>query len=233
MTDLMTEMPQKGAVRLPPQGTFLLPVDIVGLGDIERNQSVVVTGEHALGVAVGVILEKFECQSLRLIVALRDHRQAQTEQGVQHAALGDLQAEPGEGIALGGKIGYYPVQPARTAEIAGIIGGYDPVAHAYLVVIRAQSIALRFGTLQLRSPESVRPLSQCRHEAAVGQERKRAAAVQTAHIFEEDHMLAMGTVKSFHWALCRGFAIVIESEGDRGEISRGTPTSDVSHFLHA
>jgi hypothetical protein len=58
-----------------------------------------------------------------------------------------------------------------------------------------------------------------RHEAAVGQERERAAAVETAYILEKDQVLAMGTVKSFHWALGRELPIVFESADDRGEIS--------------
>ncbi len=49
MADLVTEVPQKSAVRLLLQGAFLLPVDVVGLRDIEGDQSVVVTGQHSLG----------------------------------------------------------------------------------------------------------------------------------------------------------------------------------------
>ena len=102
MADLVTEVPQKSAVRLFLQGAFLLPVDVVGLRDIEGDQSVVVTGQHSLRVAVGVILEEFEGESLRVILALRDHRQAKTQQGIQHAPFCDLEAEPGDGVAIGG-----------------------------------------------------------------------------------------------------------------------------------
>jgi hypothetical protein len=158
-----------------------------------------VTGQHALGVAVGIVLEEFKGEPLRLIVALRNDRQAETEQGVQHATFCHLQAEPGHGITPGGKIGNHLVQPARAAKIAGIAGRHGPVADTHAVVIRAQPIACRFRIFQFRSPHSVIALGQCRHEAAVGQEGERAVAVETAYILEENQILAMGTVKCFHW----------------------------------
>ena len=65
MADLVAEMPQKSAVRLLLQRALLLPVHIVRFRDIDGDQSIVVPGEHALGIAVAGVLEKLERQTLR------------------------------------------------------------------------------------------------------------------------------------------------------------------------
>src|ERR1700723_3259549 len=114
MSDFVAKMAQQSAIRLLLQGALLLAMDIVRLGDVDGNQSVVVTGEHALGIAAVPVLEKLERQPRTPVSVLGRNRQAQAEQRVEHAPLGDLQAEPRDAVALAGYVGNGPVQPART-----------------------------------------------------------------------------------------------------------------------
>src|ERR1700732_1241315 len=60
VSNLVTEMTQQGAVRLLLQGALLLAMNVIRLGNVDGDQSVVVAGEHPFRIAVARILEELE-----------------------------------------------------------------------------------------------------------------------------------------------------------------------------
>ena len=142
VSDLMAKMPQKSAVRLFLQRALLFAMHIVSFGNVDGDQPIVVSREYALGIAIRGVLQKLKREPVacRRSSALSA---AQAEQRVQHAPLGDLESEPCHHVALDGQIGNNAIQSARSAEATGVIGRNHPIAHAHLIVIRAQPIAAR------------------------------------------------------------------------------------------
>src|ERR1700728_160270 len=86
---LVAEMPQKGAVGLLLQRALRFAVHVIGFGDVDGDESVVVPGESARRVAVRGVFQKLEREPFTAAV-LRHYRQTQPEERVQHATLGDL-----------------------------------------------------------------------------------------------------------------------------------------------
>ena len=69
-----------------------------------------------------------------------------------------------------------------------------------MVVVGTQAIGLIPATRPLVAPQPILTLLNGGHEVPVGQVRKRMAAVETADVFEENEMLAVGAMKGFHVA---------------------------------
>ena len=100
MPDLVPEVPQKSAVRLILRGALLLPMHIVRFRDIDGDQSIVVSGQHALCIAVAGVFQEFKPQACRTRGPLGLYRQLQPQKRVKHAPLRDFQPEPGEAISI-------------------------------------------------------------------------------------------------------------------------------------
>src|SRR5208283_5297941 len=140
MSDFMAEVAQERAVGFFLERALLFALDVVRFGNVDGDQSVIVSGQYALGIAIGGILQKLKRQPGIAVTALRNDRQPESEQSVYHAALGELQSEPRCGVAQGGKIRNDPIQATRSTKRPRLIGWHRPVAHAGLVIVPAQSI---------------------------------------------------------------------------------------------
>src|SRR5208337_5559740 len=124
MADFVAEMAQERAIGLLPQRALLLAMDVVRLGNVHGDQSIVVSREYALSIAIAGILQKLKCQSGTAITVLGCYRQPEFEQGIQHSALGELQAMPRSRVPGTGKIRNDPTQATRYAKPVGLIGGH-------------------------------------------------------------------------------------------------------------
>src|SRR6185312_4262623 len=71
MPDLVTEVAQQRAVLLVLHLPLLFPVNIVGLGNIDRDEPVVMTCQNPPAVTAGRILQKMELHArvVRLLLA--------------------------------------------------------------------------------------------------------------------------------------------------------------------
>src|SRR5438445_6315348 len=80
MTDLMSKVTQQRAVLLVLQQPLLLPANVVGFGNVDRDESVVVTCQDPAAITAGRILQKvkFDAGVVRLLLAC--HRQPEAQQ---------------------------------------------------------------------------------------------------------------------------------------------------------
>src|SRR5579863_4236677 len=75
VANLVTEMPQKGAVWFLLQRALCLAMHIVRLGDIDGDQSIVMTCEYTLGIPGTRILQELEREARAGDTVLRFDRQ--------------------------------------------------------------------------------------------------------------------------------------------------------------
>jgi hypothetical protein len=77
---------------------------------------------------------------------------------------------------------------------------HRPVAHVLPVVVGTQAVSLILATRPLIAPQAILALLDGGHKIAIGQVRKRVAAVQTTDVLEENEMLTMRAMEGFHVA---------------------------------
>ena len=98
----MAEMPEQRPVVLAHLRAHLLALGGVRLGDVERDQSVVVTGQDMLAARSGTVRvgEEIEGQShLVAGIRLRPDRQSERQQRIDRPLLGRLDAGPAFAVA--------------------------------------------------------------------------------------------------------------------------------------
>jgi hypothetical protein len=114
---------------------------IVGLGHVQRDQSLVMPGHDLLRPALhgGRIVEEVERQALGGggLFRLGFQRQAQADQGVEQAPLGFFHFAPQGRHRRIGQIGNRAVVAAGTAHPARRIARSQPVADAKVIVVGA------------------------------------------------------------------------------------------------
>src|ERR1700730_5101452 len=91
MAYLVAKMPQQRPVLLVLKLPLLLPPVVVRLSDIDCNEPIVVSCEDAPAIATGGIRQKLELNTGIVGRLLAGHRQAETQQGINEAPLGDFQ----------------------------------------------------------------------------------------------------------------------------------------------
>ena len=142
----------------------------------------------------------------RIVDAVGD-RQAQVQQAVDQAPLGDLELVPGLALPLDRRIGDGARQPARRAQRMRIVGRDRPVAD---VVRRCSSRTADSRTARRRPaarPRSRGPGIERPDLGDVGQEGELPSAAHAAVVFEEDEMVAVVAVEDPHlprWYGARG-----------------------------
>ena len=87
-------------------------MSVVGFGDVERDDAVVMTGHYA--VALRIAFEELEFEAAFRVFLTRLHRQAQFREGVKQAALGGFDAIPVDAVLRRREIGNGARQLART-----------------------------------------------------------------------------------------------------------------------
>ncbi len=132
VAELVAEMAEQRAVVLAHLDAHLFSLGGIGLGDVERDQAVVVAGQHMLAgrrAADQRIGEEIEGDAdLVAGVRLWADRQAKGEQRIDGALLGRLDPDPALAVACDGQVGNGLVQRAGAAEAAARLG--RPVAAA-------------------------------------------------------------------------------------------------------
>ena len=121
--DLVAEMAEQRAIRLAHLMAAALALGVVGLGEIDGDEPVVVSGEHRLG-AVG---EKIEGEAVRILEP-GDERQAQLQERVEQAVLRGLQHAPMDEVVRQRQVGDGAVVPACRTERFGAVDRDQPVA---------------------------------------------------------------------------------------------------------
>ena len=140
----MAEVTEQRAIGLTHLLARLLAKRVVGLGDVDGDQPLVVTREDVLGG--GAALER-EGQATLLPGCTPIDRQTKAKQAVQEPALGGLEACP-RLLRIGGiERGDHLVERAGQTEWTVALNRDRPVADIVLHVVGAQSVTavLRFA----------------------------------------------------------------------------------------
>jgi hypothetical protein len=87
--NLVPEMPEQRSIGLAHLMAPTLAFGVIGLGEIDSDEAVVVTSEDRQRS----VAEKVESEAIR-ILRLGDHRQSQFEQCVEQTVLGALHHTP-------------------------------------------------------------------------------------------------------------------------------------------
>src|SRR6476469_2614312 len=96
VADLVTEMPDQRAIRLVHLRAARLAFGIVGFGDVERDLTLVVTGQH---FRAGILGEELEDDAVRGVFRPALYRQTEPQQIVDQAMFGALDLPPQNEIA--------------------------------------------------------------------------------------------------------------------------------------
>ena len=189
----MTEQRAVGLAHLPPHA---LAFGIVGLGQIDGDEAVVVAGHHRLGRrAVGRRRgQKIERQPVLGILQLGLQRQPKLEQRVEQPVLGDLDLAPVRLVLRQRQIGNHPVVTAGRAELLGAVDRNQPIAGAVLRIGAIAVAALALG----QRPQAALALFQSADRLGGRQIAKAAAAAFAADVLEIERLSAMLAFKKLH-----------------------------------
>jgi hypothetical protein len=142
VTDLVAEVTEQRAVRLTHHQADSFAHDVVGLGDIKRDQPLVVAGENFGDAAIGLdlVLEEGEGKTLLRIVSLIGDGQLEVEEAIDEAAFRAFHELPEQMILLAAQVGNGLVEPTRIAKRLGSMPfrrslRNHPVADRFLGVI--------------------------------------------------------------------------------------------------
>ncbi len=116
MADLVADMPHKRAVRLSHGLPSRLPLRVVGLGDVDGDEPVVMSREHPLDASVRTRLVGDQVEgeaALRVLLAIRP-RQPPAHQGSNHVAFGELDLAPAFEVRRDRQVRHEMVVPAGT-----------------------------------------------------------------------------------------------------------------------
>jgi hypothetical protein len=138
----MAEVAEQRAVGLAHRAAHLFAVGVVGFGDVQRDEAVVVAGHDAR--TIFAVLEEFECQAMLRIGLARRHVEAERGQRVQQTPFRHLQPVPVEPVIRRAQIRYRARELAGPAQRVGRVGGDHPVADIFdrIVVAPPEQCAL-------------------------------------------------------------------------------------------
>jgi len=119
VADFMAKVAEQRAVALVQAHAHLLALGVVGLAQVEGDETLGVTGQHAL--AADALLD-VERQALFGVVTLREQGQIERIQAVDEAALGLLYFMPEPMILRLRQVGDDIVEAAGLAELFARIG---------------------------------------------------------------------------------------------------------------
>ena len=130
MPDLVPEVAEQGPVILAEQHPPPLALDVVGLGDVHRDEAVEVARQHGRPhpVALGRIDQEVEGEARHGVLGAGHQRQPEPHQGVEHPVLGGLDLAPAGQVPADGEVGDDAVVAAGGAEPLGCPIGNQPVA---------------------------------------------------------------------------------------------------------
>jgi hypothetical protein len=137
----MSEQRAVGLAHLVPPS---LALGVIGLCKIDRDQPVLVAGQHR-GRPVG---QKIERQPFR-ILRLGGERQFQLQERVEEPVFRDLDRAPMNEISWQGQVWDRAVVAARRTELFVAVGRHQPVAH---LVRRVGAIAVAPARRRQRRP---------------------------------------------------------------------------------
>ena len=199
--DLVAEMTEQGAVGLAHLPPHALAFGIVGLGQVDGDEAVVVAGHHRLGRrAVGRRAvwrrsgQKIERQPVLGILQLGLQRQPKLEQRVEQPVLGELDLAPVRLVLGQRQIGDHPVVTAGGAKLLGAVHRNQPVAGAELRIGAIAVTALALG----QRPQPALALFQSADRLGGRQIAKAAAAAFAADVLEIERLSAMLAFKKLH-----------------------------------
>jgi len=128
MANFVAEMAEESAVRFPKRNAAAFAFDIVSFGDVERDDSIGVTGES-------VAAEEFEFQFFRPSI-----EEMEAKEIVNAAALGRFDFGPEFEIAGDGHIGNELVAAAGEAKVIWIGRRDEPIARGMFKIVGATAI---------------------------------------------------------------------------------------------
>src|SRR3954447_5743662 len=187
--DLVAEMPEQRPVGLAHLQPAPLALDVVGLGQRDRDQAVVVAGQDLLP-ALRIVGEEIEDQAMFGIVLPGLERQLPADQGIEQPVLRHLQLTPAGELRLIRQIRHDAVMPAGAAIAGSVARVRQPVA-GIMLGIAAQHATFALGGQ--RPPGPALSLSvgfDCRHGLLFGQERDTMAAAFAGAVLEIDDVAA-------------------------------------------
>ena len=191
----MTKMPQQRAINLVQVETNAFALEIVGLGDIHGDKSVIVPGHYPNVVFIQDVgsrfLEKLKSKAPMCVAGRAEDGQSEARQSVDQSALALLKFSPIVHIRWVGQVGNRFVQDAGQAIItlAGLRN--HPVACLPLNGIPAEPVGSSMGFRQEGTPLVVRARGfESAQGVMVGQVTQRARASQASSILEEDELSA-------------------------------------------
>ena len=112
-------------------------------------------------------------------------------------------------------------QAAGAAQGLRIALRHGPIANVLPVVVGTQPVGLLLAAGSFIPPQLIRTLLDGGHQVAVGQVGERASAIQAADVFEENQVLTVGAVESFHGF---GLRALLKAQFDRNAAS---PAPDI------
>jgi hypothetical protein len=131
MPCFMAEMTKQRAVWFAQVGAPLFPFGVVGLGQIQGDNTVLMTRKHH---RARVIDQNLERQAEFRIFDARFKRQPQPQQPIEQMMFCQLKLSPSHEIRFDRKIGNDSVVTARRAECVLGISREQPIAGAHLRV---------------------------------------------------------------------------------------------------
>lgn len=138
---LMAKVAENGAIGFGHRLAHALAHRGIGLGDIDGNEPVRMTGDHATALAElrGRIGQEIKRNPPRIAFP-RHHRQAQAQQAIYQASLLGLQTLPQPRIARHTEVRDGAIQAAGPTERLGFLIGHHPVAHRVHRIVPALAI---------------------------------------------------------------------------------------------
>ena len=151
----MPKMAEDRPVRLAHRGAPAFPLAVVGLDESDRDQPVVVAGEHLRSI-LGRIGKKFEDQAVHGIFAPRLQWQAELQQSVEQPMLGKFNQPPSIHVRGDIEVGNDAVVPARLAEPVVRSCRNQPVASVVADVGAKSKVASMSARARQSSPAGAR-----------------------------------------------------------------------------
>ena len=191
-------MAEQRAVGLSHLMSSPLALGVVGLGEVDGDEPVVVAGEHRLG-AVG---EKIEGEAGRVLEP-RHQRQAQLEQRVEQPVFRHFQHAPVDEVLLDRQVGNGAVVAASRTGRIGTVDPHQPIADA---VHEIGAIAIAPARHRKRLPHRRRVLllnifrirPQRRDGFARGEVAEGEPAAFAHDVLEIERLAAILALKELH-----------------------------------
>ena len=167
--------------------------------------------QHLLVLLPKKILLELIGQAPNWIIMFTDNRQTESEQVINHPALGHLNFGPGLLVLAARQIRDDPRKGTGNTQFIGIICRDNPIAHIVFHVIFAKAVLIAV-TLVCAShlPQTIVDRRQCHKLQSIGQKAKLVLAVDTMVVFEKNQLRTVLTMKNFHTR--HSFSWIVPSE---------------------